>query len=226
MVSVLALSGCEEGIDGNGERASETRNVASFVKVKSDTELDVEVVQGDRQKVEVELDSNLLDLVQTRVDDATLYITTVSHLGETLDGPHVRVTVPELAAAKLSGSGSLVLGLDQPEQPLDLYVSGSGSLRFEGRTAAVGGFSCGSGDLRLFGETRDVELWVTGSGSIRGRELSAESGSLDLSGSGDISASVDESVSVRLSGSGQIDLYGDASIDDYEVSGSGELIQH
>jgi hypothetical protein len=226
MVSVLALSGCEEGIDGNGERASETRKLSSFVKVRSNTELDVEVVQGDRQQVVVDLDSNLLDLVQTRVDNETLYITTVYHLGETLDGPHVRVTVPELAAAKVSGSGSLVLGLDQPERPLDLYVSGSGSLRFEGRTAALGAFLSGSGDARLLGETRDVELAVTGSGSIRGSELSADSGSLYLSGSGDISAAISESVSVSLSGSGRIDLYGDASIDGYEVSGSGELVQH
>lgn len=226
MASVLLLSGCEEGIDGNGERDSETRKLASFVKVRTDTELDVEIVQGDRQRVVVDLDSNLLELVQTHVDNETLYITTVHHIGERLDGPHVRVTVPELAAAKVSGSGSMVLGLDQPELPLDLYVSGSGSLRFEGRTAAVGAFLSGSGDMRLLGETRDVEFAVTGSGSIRGRELAADSGSLDLSGSGDISADISESVSVRLSGSGQIDLYGGASIDGYDVSGSGDLVQH
>jgi hypothetical protein len=226
LVSVLGLSACDEGLEGNGEPGVEPRDLSSFVKVRSNTELDVEIVQGERQQVEVVLDSNLIELVQTRVDDETLYITTVYHLGERIAGPHVRVTVPELVAAKLSGSGSMRVGFDQPEQPLDLYVSGSGNLRFEGRAAAVGAFSSGSGDMRLEGETHDVELALSGSGSIHGRDLSAESGSVDLSGSGDISTQVSESVSVRSSGSGRIDLYGDASIDDYEVTGSGSLVQH
>jgi hypothetical protein len=226
MVSVLALSGCDEGIDGNGERESETRKLSSFVKVRSNTELDVEVVQGIGQKVEVSLDSNLLELVQTRVDNETLYITTVYHIGETLAGPHVRVTVPALDAAKVSGSGNMRIGFDQPERPLDLYVSGSGSLRYEGRAAAVGAFLSGSGDIRLSGEASDVELSSSGSGEIVAHRLAASSGSLDLSGSGDISADISESVSVKLSGSGRIDLYGGASIDDYDVTGGGELVQH
>jgi hypothetical protein len=226
LMSVLTLSGCDDGIEGNGERASETRQLSSFVKVRSNTELDVEIVQGDVQQVRVDLDSNLLDLVQTRVDNETLYITTVYYIGDALEGPHVRVTMPELSAAKLSGSGSMVVEVDQPERALDLYLSGSGSLRFEGRTAAVGAFLSGSGDMRLRGETSDVELSSSGSGKIFGHELSAASGSLDLRGSGDISAEISDSVNVSLSGSGQIDLFGDASIDDYDVTGSGELIQH
>jgi hypothetical protein len=226
LVSLLSLAGCDEGIDGNGDRTTETRTLSSFTKVRSNTELDVEIVQGERQRVEVSLDSNLLDLVQTRVDDGTLEIATVYRVGETVDGPHVRVTMPELTAAKLSGAGNMTIDFDEPEQPLDLYLSGSGDLRFDGRAAAVGAFLSGSGDLRLRGETSDVELSVRGSGSIFARDLPAESGSLELSGSGDITAAVTDSVAVRLSGSGQIDLYGDASIDHYDITGSGDLVQH
>jgi hypothetical protein len=225
LLGVLSL-GCETGTDGNGERADEIRDVSAFVKVRSDAELDVEIVQGDQHSVTLSLDSNLLPMVRTRVDNETLYIDTRESIGETVRGPHVLITVPALSAAKLSGSGDLFVGLDQAELALDLYLSGSGDVRFVGRAAALGAFVSGSGDVRLEGETSDVELSLSGSGDIDARELSAESGSVELDGSGDISASISESAAVSLSGSGDIDLYGGGEVSVDDRSGSGDIDVH
>jgi hypothetical protein len=225
VVGVLSL-GCDSGTDGNGERAHEIRDVATFVKVRSDAELDVEIVQGDQQGVTLSLDSNLINVVRTRVDDETLYIDTRESIGETVRGPHVLITLPTLSAAKLGGSGDLLVDFDQPQLPLDLYLSGSGDVRFTGRAAAIGAFLSGSGDVRLEGEASDVELILGGSGDIDARELSAESGRIELHGSGDISASISQSAAVSLAGSGDIDLYGggDVAVDDR--SGSGDIDVH
>jgi hypothetical protein len=67
---------------------------------------------------------------------------------------------------------------------------------------------------------------LSGSGSLRGQHLEAESGAIELSGSGDVSATVRDSVRVSLSGSGQIDLYGGAAVDHYLNTGSGDIVQH
>jgi hypothetical protein len=159
------------------------------------------------------------------VDD-TLYVDLTDNVGEIVDGPHVLITVPQLTAAKLAGSGRMTLAFDEPELPLDLYLSGSGDLRFNGTTAVIGAYLSGSGDLRLEGETSDAELKLSGSGSIRGQHLTATSATVSLSGSGNISATVQESVSVSLSGSGQIDLFGAANVDGYSDTGSGDVVQH
>jgi hypothetical protein len=223
----LPLSGCcDWGVDGNGERVDEARHVAAFTRVHSDCELDVQLVHGDQQSLTVSLDSNLHDLVRTRVDGDTLYLDTTDNVDRIVDGPHVLITVPELTAAKLAGDGSMTIAFDEPELPLDLYVSGSGSLRFSGTTAAVGAYLSGSGDLRLEGQTSDVDMKLSGSGNIRGQNLAASSAGIDLSGSGNISATVQDSVSVTLSGSGQIDLYGPAALDSYHDTGSGDFVQH
>src|SRR4051812_25030380 len=220
LLGSLWLTGCDiAGIDGNGQRQNEEREVPAFSRIRSDSELDVKITQGEVQSVTVSLDSNLLHLVDTRVSGNTLYVDLHDNVDRIVDGPHVLVTIPELTAAKLAGSGSMTLTFDEPSSPLDLYLSGSGNVRFEGTTAVVGAYLSGSGDIRLEGETSDVDMALSGSGSIRGQNLAAESASIDLSGSGDISATVQDSAKISLSGSGHIDLYGGAQIDEYRKTG-------
>jgi hypothetical protein len=227
VTSASATVSCgNRGIDGNGERVDEQRETAAFARIRSDCDLDVQVVQGDQQLLTVSIDSNLQDIVKTHVDGDTLFIDQREDIDRVVDGPHVLVTVPELGAAKLAGSGSMTLALDEPASQVDLYLSGSGSVRFNGTTAALGAFLSGSGDIRLAGETSDVTMTLSGSGSIRGRDLAASSGVVDLSGSGDVSATIQDSASVSLSGSGQIDLFGGASVDKRRNTGSGDIVVH
>src|SRR5688500_6174315 len=115
VLGAVCVAGCDLGIDGNGERAEEVREGSGFHKVWSDSELDVELTQGDEQHVVVSLDSNLLDHVRTHVENGTLYIDTEDSLHDMVRGPHVRVTVPELSAVKLAGSGNLTAAFEQPE---------------------------------------------------------------------------------------------------------------
>jgi Putative auto-transporter adhesin, head GIN domain len=224
-IGLLGLSGCgESGVDGNGERQDEQRRLAPFSRIRSDSELDVEVVQGD-PAVLVSLDSNLQRLVKTRVADDTLYIETRDDIGEMVDGPHVLVSVPTVTAAKLAGSGSLALWVDEPEGTVELYLTGSGDLRFEGRTAAVGAFLSGSGTMHLEGTTRDAELALSGSGEISARNMSCISADIALSGSGEVSANASDSVRVSLTGSGDVELYGPASVDASDDTGSGDIVR-
>jgi hypothetical protein len=226
-VALLGSTACDgSGVDGNGERSEELRELSSFTRIRSDCELDLEVVQGDEAAAWVSVDSNLQRLVTTRVVDDTLYVDTRDELDDIVDGPHVLITLPSLTAAKLAGSGSLAVWLDAPEGAVDLYLTGSGSMRFQGQTSAVGAFLSGSGYMRLEGETSDARLGLSGSGAIYAEDLSVERAQIALSGSGDVSANVSESVQIALSGSGDIELYGAASIDGYDNTGSGDLVRH
>jgi hypothetical protein len=227
LLTLASLSACHFGeIDGNGQRTDEVRDTAGFGRIRSGSSLDIDVVQGDHTSVVVSIDENLQEHVKVQASDDILYIETPDHLGDMVEGPHVLITVPELYAAKLAGSGRFWADLDQPDEPFDLFLTGSGEMSFRGRTAVVGGYLSGSGGMRLEGETGEVELELSGSGSIRAKPLSAAVGSIELSGSGDITATVESSVTVVLSGSGDIDLYGGASLDGYSKSGSGDVDQH
>ncbi len=188
---LAAVPGCSHGeIDGNGDRIDEQREAGTFSRLRSDADLDVEIVQASQATLTVSIDENLQEYVETRVSDGVLYIDTTESIGDVVSGPHVLIAVPELYAAKLAGSGELSVELDQPDEPLDLFLSGSGEISFRGQTAVVGAYLGGSGDIRLEGSTGDMEMKLSGSGSIHGRSLAAESGSIELSGSGDVTATV------------------------------------
>lgn len=221
-----SLPACEPRVDGNGHRTDEVREAATFSRVQSTGSIDVQITQGEERTVVVSIDENLQELVSVRVHDGLLVVDTRDDIGDTVAGPHVLITVPKLLVARLSGSGNLETEFDQPELPLDLYLDGSGSVSFDGQAAAVGAYLSGSGDIRLDGEASDVDIELSGSGSVRGKSLLAESGRLDLSGSGDISATIETSVAVSLSGSGRIDLYGGAKLDRYDLTGSGDVVKH
>ncbi len=227
LLGSLWLCGCSfEGAHGNGHRVDEAREVSAFTRLHHDGDLDVELVQGDVQSLTVSIDSNLRHLVETHVRDATLYLDLREDIDEMVAGPHVLITLPELRAARLAGSGRITLAFDEPEAPLDLYLSGSGRVRFDGKAAKLGAFLDGSGEMRLAGEAPEVELSLSGSGAIGARELVAQSGDLDLSGSGRLTANVTSSVRVSLSGSGRIDVFGGAAVDASQHTGSGAIDYH
>jgi Putative auto-transporter adhesin, head GIN domain len=81
----------------------------------------------------------------------------------------------------------------------------------------------GSGDARLAGSATRLEARVSASGNLHARGLSAQEASLTLRRSGSAEVTVLEVVDANLSGSGDVNLYGDAMIWNIVQTGSGEL---
>src|SRR5262245_37911767 len=148
--AALALGGCEIGVDGNGQRATEVRSLEGFSAIDSAAGLDVQINQGETFRVEVSIDSNLLDRVRTDVSGDTLTIDE-EWIGDTLPGPHVIVTMPVLRRASIFGSGAIrATGCNQAE-PVALTIDGSGELGFVGAVPRASVRISGSGDARLQG---------------------------------------------------------------------------
>lgn len=226
VAATLAVAGC--GVyDGNGERATETRPLQGFTAVVADSSLDVQVQRGDTFDVEVSIDSNLIDHVRTDLIDggATLSIDLQGRVWDTLPGPHVIVTMPELQRAALNGSGSVTAsGFQQPD-PVTLELDGSGVLAYDGQVPSAQVRSWGSGDMRLHGTTSSLDARLDGSGDLDARDFPAATADLELSGSGNLSATASDSAQVTLSGSGNINLYGGAALQHVSLSGSGSFTQ-
>jgi hypothetical protein len=228
LVATLAASGCGAYVNGNGERATETRTLQGFTAVEAQSSLDVQIQSGDAFSVEVSIDSNLLRDVRTDLIDggATLTIDLEEHVRDTLPGPNVIITMPDLQRAVLSGSGSVSATGFQQADPVALELDGSGLLTYDGEVPSAQVRSSGSGDTRLHGSASSLDARLDGSGAVDAQNFPTATSDLSLSGSGDLSATVSTSATVTLSGSGNIDLYGGAVIDRASVSGSGSLTQH
>ncbi len=222
----LPLSACEFGVDGNGHRTDEVREVGEFTRVEDDGELDVFIERGDEFSVVVSIDSNLQRLVDVRVSGDTLVVDSERNFGHTVDGPHVWVTMPRLQGVYLDGSGRMVATGFASDDTVDLDLDGSGEVEFHGEASRINVSHDGSGRVIVEGETDSIDLSLGGSGSIDARSCPALEGVFDLSGSGKISATVLETAQASLSGSGRIDLYGGAVLEHRSLSGSGSIQQH
>lgn len=120
-------------------------------------------------------------------------------------GQHVTVeiTLPDLPAASIEGSGDLSLEEVQQDE-IELTITGSGA-------------------IRVTGQVKRLLAAISGSGVIKAKDLAASSAELRISGSGDIKAQVTQTLVARVTGSGDIKVRGDPVKRDTRVSGSGDI---
>lgn len=188
----------------------ETRNVGDFTKISFGFPGKLYLKQGSPQKVELEGDREVLEEVETEVSGGRLRIGKEGKWFDWNFGDNkitVYITVPEIEAVSVSGSGDVIGQSKFRTSDLDLNVSGSGSLVI---------------DVDARG---DVEADVSGSGSM---ELKGHFGSFesDVSGSGRIalSATIDNTADFGISGSGRITARGSADVVRTRISGSGKVL--
>lgn len=120
-------------------------------------------------------------------------------------GQHVTVeiTLPDLPAASIEGSGNMSLE-DLNQDELELEITGSGT-------------------IRATGQVKSLRAAISGSGDIKARDLVASFAELRISGSGGIKAQVTQSLLARVTGSGDIRVWGEPAKRDTRVTGSGDI---
>jgi len=162
---VFLGSSSPAGLQGSGVAATQTRTLPKFSSLDLAGANEVTVVVGGQQSVVVHADRNLLRHVTTSVEGENLVIGTTGSFN-TRSPMNVEVSMPSLAALKLSGSGAIsVSGIRAPK--LTVTLSGSGVLRASGTAAQLEVTLSGAGTAELSDlVARDVHAVVTGSGVI------------------------------------------------------------
>jgi hypothetical protein len=153
-------------VQGSGEAASETRNLAAFSSVELAGSNTVAINVGARQRVVVHADDNLLVRVTTRVLAGHLVIGNTGGSFTTRSPMRVDVDVPSLDSLRLTGSG-LITATGIKATNLTVTLLGSGVVRASGITTRLVVTLAGSGDAQLDQlAAGDVQAVVSGSGRI------------------------------------------------------------
>ena len=207
----------------------EVRNVDTFTRISFGFPGKLYLKQGSPQKVELEGDRKVLEEVETEVSGGRLKI---FKEGRWFDWDTndkritVYVTVPNIDAVSVSGSGDIIGQSKMRTNDLDLNVSGSGSLSLDVEANGdVEGNVSGSGDLDLKGHFESFESDVSGSGRVVLAAIIDGTADFGISGSGKIQASGSANmVKTRISGSGKV-LAADLETNrcDIRISGSGDV---
>ena len=198
-IAALVLAGCSIGDDG--PRRTQTRDVASFDRIESDSSVEVRLHVGEKQRVHVRAGEKVIDDVGTEVRDGTLHVT-FDHDGWGGNDVVVEASMPELEGIEVDGSG-------------DIEADGISADTLTVR-------SDGSGDVVLTGSAATLDVEVEGSGNADLADLRARAARVKVGGSGDADVRADERLDVDVDGSGNVRYHGDPELTQ-RVDGSGDL---
>lgn len=224
----LPMAAQAERVSGSGRVASELRTLPPFQGVALSGSMDLVVRQGGTQRVEVQVDDNLLPYLETEVSgsgaDARLQVRWKRGMSiHNARTARIDVTVPALTSLAASGSGDMTVeAFETPS--LSIRVSGSSDTQLQKLTTADLQIAIsGSGDVGGAGKATKLKVSVSGSGDVRLREMKSDEVSVSIAGSGDASVHADKSLEVRIAGSGDVVYTGNAATVNAKVAGSGSV---
>jgi len=210
--------------------ADENREVSAFSEITLRVPAKVYLEQGEKQSIEITARESVLEEIITEVKGRELVIrfSTKSALFKDFDSAKIEIyiTVPEIGALSVSGSGDIINDGPIDTRILDVAVSGSGNVMLDDLEAErVKVTVSGSGDVKLAGsgKTGDLSVAVSGSGNFRGIDFPAEDVEVKMSGSGNVDVYAENSLKVRAAGSGDVTYRGNPSIDQ-SILGSGKVL--
>jgi hypothetical protein len=221
----------------------ETRPVTRQVRaVELSGPIDLTLRYGAEPSLTVRGEQRLLANVETSQTGRVLHIGTRGIVLRHRQPIEVELTLPGLERVGIDGSGDTRINGFSGER-IELELNGSGSVDFNGRfrhaRAVVHGSGeltldagngdsveaelTGSGTITLAGAARNFKAMSNGSGTLDAQRLRAEEVNVRQTGSGDASVTAHATVAAAVSGSGDIDVYGDPPTRSISRTGSGDV---
>ncbi|HLO96045.1 MAG TPA: DUF2807 domain-containing protein, partial [Burkholderiaceae bacterium] len=165
-----------ERVTGEGEVASERRDVSGYEAVALESDFKVLIRQGSGHKLELRAERNLLPYIETRVVEGgkgrTLEIQTKrGYYISTRQAPVIEIEMPTLRGVSIAGSGNIKVDAMNTAE-LKASISGSGEINLNGvKSERMAMSISGSGDIIASGTAGNLSVSVAGTGDIKAREL-------------------------------------------------------
>ncbi|MHB8207794.1 head GIN domain-containing protein [Mucilaginibacter sp.] len=208
---------------------TQDRHLSGFNAVDVEGSFDVYITQGSTESVTVDAPADIMDHVVTEVHDRSLKIKDKRRNGWSGDwnGNHkkvvVHVTVRDINAIGITGSGDVYFKDGIKAEKLDIEVSGSGDAAGKIEVKTLDCSVSGSGNIKISGHADVSNVSVSGSGDYSGRELPTTNTTVQVSGSGNASINASSSITAAVSGSGDVSYTGGAQHVTKSKSGSGDI---
>ena len=228
LLFVLLLSSCGlpvrlTEVRGSGNIQTETRRVSGFQSVDLNGIGTLNIVQGDKESLEITTDDNLLEYIQSEVSGKNLRLGIKDYVNlQPTDDVVYQLTVIDLNSVETSGLGDVqIQSLGTGD--LQLGISGAGNINIGDLTAdtlALG--ISGLGNVELAGRVSDQKIKISGAGNYKAGDLFSRVADIKISGTGSAKVWAADKLNVDLSGMGSVDYYGDPILN-MDISGMGKV---
>lgn len=228
IVSLTFISCGWRTVKGNGDIAEVNRSLSNFKSVNAGGTFNVYLTQGDGYEIRIAGDENLLQYVETKVENGVLRIRPRKDINlRPTEDMKLYIKAPLFAEISLAGSGKIVAeNTLTSDAKIKFRIAGSGDLIMKQINAPqVSVNIAGSGKAEAAGATRDIDIDVAGSGDVVMKDLKAENAKVKIAGSGNVWLFASMKLDVRVAGGGDVHYYGNPTDIKSKMAGSGNLIK-
>lgn len=209
-------------VRADGDIVTKELNVSDFTGVKLSVNADVFITQGDDFLVEVKGSDNIVNLIETKVQN-DIWDIEFDQCVRNVKNLEFFITMPTIEYLKVSGSGLIQGENTFTVDDIELYISGSGDMDLALEGDDIEGKISGSGDMRLEGFAEKMKFKINGSGDLFAFDYKLERVNMRISGSGDAEVRASDDLDVKITGSGDVYYKGNPSVN-VQITGSGKVI--
>jgi len=231
-------------IAGTGPVITQEFDLPSFDAVAAETVIDVEVVQGDSQKVVAEGNENMMNFIQLNVVNNKLHVDLV-HGSYSNFKLKVFVTIPTVREVEVESTGDITIEGFKGLKSLKMKSTSTGRINTEGTFEIDGELNLVSsstvninvdvncrdievrmsstGNVNIEGNCFTQDVTVSGTGNYNAFDLISEECVVETNSVGDARVNVSEDLDVTISSIGNVYYKGNPRVSIHDTS-IGDLI--
>ena len=187
-------SGCSYGfggIKGDGNVIKQDRPVSGFDGIDVGGAFRVFLTQGSTEKLIIEADENLLDIIETEVKGGTLHIKTNKDIRD-YEALNVYITFKDLRNLDISGACNLKGENKFTLNDFELDGSGASNIELKFSATNLEMDISGASNIELYGSAEKMELELSGASTFEAYELEVNYCEADISGASHAYITVNE----------------------------------
>lgn len=216
----LALLSCQQWAWGEAVNSSKTisemRKTKEFTRLVFELNGNLELQQAAVAEIQIEADSHILPHIVTEVVDSVLYIKEKSiGLFQSLKPGKsitVSVNVNNLQSLIFAGEGQLTSKGALQFDNLNISLVGAVRAELELKVNSLVAHIPGFGEYILKGNAKKQVVVLEGTGLFDGRNLSGDTASVAISGTGRVLLNVSEALHIDITGSGEVSYMGSPKV--------------
>jgi len=195
-------------VNGDKNVITKTRKIAnSFTEIKVSTGLDLYITQGNKNKVTVEADENLHEIIITEVEDGVLKIYSEKSIWRAT-AKKIHVTIKDLnVLTATSGSDVYGKGIINTDE-ISISATSGADINIKVNATSVETNSTSGSDIHISGITINHASNATSGSEIEAYELESKNTLAKATSGADIDIYASEKIEAKANRGGDIDFKG------------------
>jgi hypothetical protein len=214
------------GINGNGQVVTKERPLnGSFNSIKVSRGIDVYLTQSDTERLTVEADENLQDIITTTIENNVLIITATENIGRS-SSKKVMLHFNHISAIKATSGSDVVSTNTIRVSELELNSTSGSDIELSLDAETVNCHSTSGSDIELTGKTDNFIAEATSGSSIKAENLMTLNAQVKATSGAGIRVNTSKKLTAKASSGGDVRYSGNPEIVKTSDGVSGSIKGH